>query len=393
MAEERDDPVPTDDPRQTETSDQNAEESPPGRGARLGRARRQRPLARRAEHVARAGGRRRAGDRQPRRPAGGRSSSHIAGPALCVRVGPTRPGGVALPAMRKEAALIGVLGVLGWCAAPASAAPNVLAQWTLDEGIGQVAGDASGHANTGQLGAHGRPRRRRSRLDPRPRRRRRAGLQRLVLRDGARHRPARAPAARRRRMGAARRLARASWRYVLSKGSLQCDRSAYGLYSGWSGGMAFYVSSPSEYTISPEVSVRDRVGRRVAPRHRLLRRRPRAAVDRRLQVGAGTPASMAIAYTTGSRGVYIGTYRGSCDLGFSGAIDDVAVWDDRPPAATTGPVIAPRARHADAHRHRRRREQHRHRRPGARCDQEPAPRLPARDAQPPARSRCAARRG
>jgi hypothetical protein len=30
MAEERDDPVPTDDPRDTETSDQNAEESHPG---------------------------------------------------------------------------------------------------------------------------------------------------------------------------------------------------------------------------------------------------------------------------------------------------------------------------------------------------------------------------
>ena len=60
------------------------------------------------------------------------------------------------------------------------------------------------------------------------------------------------------------------WRYVLSKGSLDCDRSAYGLYSGFSGGMAFYVSSPTQYTISPEVSSRDRVGRRVASRHRLL---------------------------------------------------------------------------------------------------------------------------
>ena len=59
------------------------------------------------------------------------------------------------------------------------------------------------------------------------------------------------------------------------------------------------------------------------------------------QVGAGTPTSMTIAYTSGSRGIYIGTYRGSCDLGFSGAIDDVPVWDDRPAAATTGPVIAP----------------------------------------------------
>jgi hypothetical protein len=32
MAEERDDPVPTDDPRHRETSDQNAEESHPGAG-------------------------------------------------------------------------------------------------------------------------------------------------------------------------------------------------------------------------------------------------------------------------------------------------------------------------------------------------------------------------
>ena len=44
------------------------------------------------------------------------------------------------------------------------------------------------------------------------------------------------------------------WRYVLSKGSVDCDHSAYGLYSGFSGGMAFYVSSLSQYTISPEVS-------------------------------------------------------------------------------------------------------------------------------------------
>jgi hypothetical protein len=32
MAEEREDPVPTDDPRDAETSDQNAEESHPGAG-------------------------------------------------------------------------------------------------------------------------------------------------------------------------------------------------------------------------------------------------------------------------------------------------------------------------------------------------------------------------
>jgi hypothetical protein len=59
------------------------------------------------------------------------------------------------------------------------------------------------------------------------------------------------------------------------------------------------------------------------------------------QVGAGTPVSMAIAYTNGSRGIYIGTYRGSCNLGFNGSIDDVTVWDGRPVESTTGPVIDP----------------------------------------------------
>ena len=43
--------------------------------------------------------------------------------------------------------------VLGWCTASASADPAVLAQWNLDEGTGQVAADATGHANTGTLGA------------------------------------------------------------------------------------------------------------------------------------------------------------------------------------------------------------------------------------------------
>ena len=128
---------------------------------------------------------------------------------------------------------------------------------------------------------------------------------------------------------------------MLSKGSLQCDRSAYGLYSGFGGGMAFYVSSQAQYTISPEVSsaiVWDGAWHHVIGSYD--GDRVRLWIDGS-QVGAGTPVSMAIAYTSGSKGIYIGTYRGSCDLGFHGAIDDVAVWDDRPAEATTGPVIDP----------------------------------------------------
>jgi Concanavalin A-like lectin/glucanases superfamily len=59
------------------------------------------------------------------------------------------------------------------------------------------------------------------------------------------------------------------------------------------------------------------------------------------QVGNGTATGLSIAYGVGSKGVYIGSYRGSCDLGFFGAIDDVRVWTDIPPGAIGGPVIAP----------------------------------------------------
>ena len=100
------------------------------------------------------------------------------------------------------------------------------------------------------------------------------------------------------------------------------------------------------------------------------------------QVGAGTPMSMPIAYTNGSKGIYIGTYRGTCNLGFKGAIDDVSVWDDVPGVATTGPVIpsvpgtptqiaiAGAAGSAAPP-------------PPAATGQERPGRLPARDAQPP----------
>jgi hypothetical protein len=242
--------------------------------------------------------------------------------------------------MRREVVLLVVLGVLAGTAAPASAAPNLLAQWTLDEGIGQVAGDASGHGSIGQLGASGAP----DAADP-------AwipgheggnaltfdGTTYVTVPDTGLLEPKQiAVDAWVQRVGSPGR-----WRYVLSKGSLDCNRSAYGLYSGWSGGMAFYVSSESEYTISPEVSaatVWDGAWHHVIGSYDGSR--VRLWIDGS-QVGAGTPTTLAIAYTNGSKGIYIGTYRGSCDLGFNGSIDDLAIWDDRPDAATTGPVIDP----------------------------------------------------
>ena len=349
MAEERDDPVPTDDPRETETSDQNAEENPSGRVGR-----RASPvtaaLARRPARRTSRRSRRRAGYRQPRR---ARTVARTHQATLCVRVGPTRSGGVAFPAMRKEAALIAVLGVLGWSASARVRGAELLAQWTLDEGAGQVAGDASGHGNTGELGASTGPGRRRPRLDPRPRRRQRAELRRHVLRDACPTPELLEPQQhRRRRMGPARRLARALALRAVQ--GLAASATAAPTASTRASAAAWPSTSPaqSQYTISPEVS---------AGSCGTARGTTSSAPTTATACGCGStaarwararPLSMAIAYTTGSKGIYIGTYRGSCDLGFKAR-------SMTSPCGTTvrrrrrpGPVIAPVPDTPTQHRHR-----------------------------------------
>ena len=243
--------------------------------------------------------------------------------------------------MRKEAVLALVLATIGWSAAPASASPNAISYWGFDEGSGQQVADS------GPSGAHGR-------LgwsagadadDP-------AwtaghdggsalsfgGSQYVAVPDGAALEPEHvAVDAWVRRSGSP-----GQWRYVLSKGSVACDRSAYGLYTGWAGGMSFYVSSATHYTISPEAPIsvvwdgawHHVVGAYDGSRVRLW-------VDG-ARVGDGTPATLSIAYGVGSKGVYIGTYRGSCELGFKGDIDDVQIWNDAvQPGDPSLPVIPP----------------------------------------------------
>jgi Concanavalin A-like lectin/glucanases superfamily len=234
-----------------------------------------------------------------------------------------------------------MLGVLSFATCSAHAAPAVLADWRFDEGAGQVVADASGHGHDGQLGASAGV----DAADP-------AwiaghegasalafgGVDYVSMPDGATLEPERvAVDAWVRRAGSP-----GAFRYVLSKGSLGCERSAYGLYSGWSGGIAFYVSSSSSYFISPEVSSAtvwdDRwhhvIGSYDGDRVRLW-------IDGS-SVGSGTIANIAIAYGAGTSGVYVGNYRGSCDLGFDGAIDEVKVWAGAPPqTALPGPVVPP----------------------------------------------------
>ena len=242
--------------------------------------------------------------------------------------------------MRKEAAIVLAMASLGWLAAPAAATTDVASHWSLDEGSGQVAADSGLNGATGRLGATAGP----DAADPAwiaghdgGAALSFAGGQYVAVPDSSALEPAHVTVDAWVRAGQSPGL----WRYVLSNGSVGCDRSAYGLYSGWSGGMSFYVSNAAHYTISPEVPapvVWDGAWHHVIGSYD--GNRVRLFVDG-AQVGNGTPATLSIAYGVGSRSVYIGTYRGSCELGFKGDVDDVRILSDGRQPDPGQPVIPP----------------------------------------------------
>ena len=152
-----------------------------------------------------------------------------------------------------------------------------------------------------------------------------------------------------------------TFRYVFSKGSSSCLRGSYGLYTGTSGGMAFYVAGDGLFTVSAQANrsaVWDGRWHRVVGTYDGAR--VRLFVDGG-QVGGGISGPTHVEYGLATRAPYIGAYRGGCELPFDGDIDNVDVWssalsptevdaDAAPPPQTpsTGPIgPAPGAPPAD----------------------------------------------
>jgi Concanavalin A-like lectin/glucanases superfamily len=219
-------------------------------------------------------------------------------------------------------------------AAPAGAAP-VVGEWKFDEGVGQVAADSSPSGLTARLGIASGP----DGADP-------AwvpgvsgwalrfdGGDAVVVPDSRVLEPARLSVeAWVRRQGTPGRYA-----YVVSKGSVGCVTSSYGLYTGSGGGMAFYVSmGSSSYVISPAASpsrIWDGAWHQVVGSYD--GQKVRLHVDG-VEIGSGSPNTQPIVYGLASSAPYIGVYRGGCELGFTGDIDTVRIWG----AALTPPEIA-----------------------------------------------------
>jgi hypothetical protein len=133
-------------------------------------------------------------------------------------------------------------------------------------------------------------------------------------------------------------------RYVVAKGSVQCDRASYGLYSSSTGGMAFYISNATTWYRSPEAPASVWDGRWHHAAGTFDGSTVRLFIDGK-QIGNGTPASTAIAYNPPSGGGLVGDFHGAdggvaCDLFLTGDVDGLQIWSRALPVADIWKALA-----------------------------------------------------
>jgi hypothetical protein len=116
------------------------------------------------------------------------------------------------------------------------------------------------------------------------------------------------------------------FRYVVSRGANDCVAGSYGLYTGRSTGMEFYIYDGNAFYVSAgaaPAAVWDGAWHHVAGVFDGASLR--LYVDGH-PVGDAMPAAVRIAYGLTSTDMYFGTYRGSCALPLSGDLDLVRIW-------------------------------------------------------------------
>lgn len=236
--------------------------------------------------------------------------------------------------MRKNVWTVIVAAATLAAAGAASAASSpLLGYWPMNERTGQVVYDWSGNGNHGRLGSE-------TGVDANDPTRitgifgigralRFAGDDFVAIRDSPVLEPAHVTVEAWVRGSASP----GRWRYVVSKGAVACEAGSYGLYTGFGGGMAFYISDGGAYTISPAASAAIWDGRWHHVAGTFDGTTVGLFVDGRA-VGTGTTASTGIGYDLpdGDAG-YIGAYRGTCDLMMVGDIDEVRIWNRALPIA------------------------------------------------------------
>jgi hypothetical protein len=118
------------------------------------------------------------------------------------------------------------------------------------------------------------------------------------------------------------------YRYIVAKGVTGCTAAAYGLYSGPSGGLYFYVSMTrgTAFVRSPDAGTRVWDGRWHLAVGTFDGSTVRLYVDG-AEVGSGTPRPGPLEYLLpDSNDLFVGDYPGCQDHNFRGTIDEVSIY-------------------------------------------------------------------
>jgi len=125
------------------------------------------------------------------------------------------------------------------------------------------------------------------------------------------------------------------FKYLVAKGSNLCLSASYGIYTSTAGGnLAFYVSDgPEKYTLSSEAPASVWDGKWHNASGTYDGNTVRLFIDGK-EIGTGTPSGgKPVTYDTPSGNTTLGAYLGSCDLTFTGDLDEVSIWKKALPVA------------------------------------------------------------
>ena len=216
--------------------------------------------------------------------------------------------------------VVALLTTAALAASPALAASGPVGIWKLDEGSGTTVSDSSGNGNNGVMsggvswvpgvfGSSGLA----------------FGPGEVKVNDNNALEPAASVT-----VSAWVRSARSpgAFRYIVAKGANGCIAASYGLYSGPSGGLQFYVSKGrgSTFARSRDAGQTTWDGQWHLAVGTYDGTTIRLYIDGN-QVGSGTAWSGSLEYLLpDSNDFYIGNYPGCSDHNFLGDIDDVMVW-------------------------------------------------------------------
>lgn len=228
---------------------------------------------------------------------------------------------------RLSAALVALATTFLFTVPAKADAHEVLGHWPLNEGSGQATADASAKGHTGTLGASSGP----DSNDPSwiPGR---FGQGLRFLGDenqyvGIARPQTLSPKLITVEAWIRRQGSPGQWRYIVSNGGQECDFASFGLYTAYTGGLAFYVSNGVKFIRSPTAppgsawdgawhyAVGTYDGQHV-----------RFYLDG-VQILDGSATKLTISYALEKGDVYLGSYRASCDRPFTGDVDEVKIRD------------------------------------------------------------------